>query len=101
MSHVWLEEMEGDLAEQYLKKIRGGCSEWERLPYGGTFDWERDSDLSDSDLKDEESRIDDESTYDDESDQNSDEESSMDSVEEEEDTSLGIGEAFTIAVNAT
>jgi hypothetical protein len=92
MTHLWLEEMEGDLAEQYFKIIRGGCPEWERLPYGGTFDWERDSDLSD---------FDDESTYDDESDQNSDEESSMDSVEEEEDTSLGIGEAFTIAVDAT
>jgi hypothetical protein len=90
MIRVWPESMEGALIEQYLKKVRGGGSAWERLPYSGTFDWERDSDLSDSDLEDENSQREDDSIYDKDSTDNSDEESSRESVEEA-DTSSGTG----------
>jgi len=80
--------MEGSLVKQYLKKMRGEGALWGRLPYSGTFDWERDSDLSDSDLEDEESESDDESVYDEDSDDSDEEESSLESVEEA-DTSAG------------
>jgi hypothetical protein len=81
MIRVWPESMEGPLVEQYLKKMRGEGALWGRLPYSGTFDWERDSDLSDSDLEDEESQSDDESVYDEDSDGSDEEESSLESTE--------------------
>jgi hypothetical protein len=87
-TRVWPESMEGSLVKQYLKKMRGEGALWGRLPYSGTFDWERDSDLSDSDLEDEESESDDESVYDEDSDDSDEEESSLESVEEA-DTSAG------------
>ena len=80
MTRVWPVSMEGSLVEQYLNKMRGGGSDWERLPYSGTFDWKRDSDLSDSDLEDledEESQSEDESVYDEDSGDYSKEESSV------------------------
>lgn len=84
ITRVWPKSMEGALIEQYLKKVRGAGSAWERLPYSGRFDWERDSDLSDSDLEDGEVQSDDESVCDDDEDSGDDnfEEPSLESVEE-------------------
>jgi hypothetical protein len=82
MTRVWPESMQGSLVEQYLKKMRGEGALWGRLPYSGTFDWGRDSDLSDSDLEDEESQSEDVSIYDEDSDDSDEEESSVELVDE-------------------
>lgn len=82
--------MEGALIGQYLKKVRGVGAAWERLPYSGTFDWERDSDLSDSDLEDEESQSNNESNDEEGSTDDSDVDISRESAEEV-DTGLGMG----------
>lgn len=79
MTRVWPESMEGTLVGQYLQNVRGAGAAWERLAYGGRFDWERDSDLSDSDMEDEESQTDDESINNEDSADNNGEDSSLDS----------------------
>jgi hypothetical protein len=65
MTRVWTESLEGRLTEQYLGNLRGEYDEWMRLPYDGVMNWERDSDLTDSDAEESESQRDEETACED------------------------------------
>jgi fructosamine-3-kinase len=48
----WPESVEESLVRGFLRHVRGESEKWMRLPYdGGSFDWEPDSDLEDSDFE--------------------------------------------------
>lgn len=80
MKLVWaesLKSLEGIVVNNYLHHIRGEGDECDRAPYGGRLDWERDSDLTDSDAESSQYESGDESSM-----ESSDHTSSMPSEEE-------------------